>query len=1060
MCMTHLFRFASALLFAFLWFACVAIAQTETATVSGLITDETGAVVPGAEVKLQSLDRGTVATATTNDAGIYVFASVHPGQYQVTVHKPGFKQVDLLGMIVNVQDHIEQNFRLQIGSVAESVTVNASDLHINTTDASVSTVVDRQFAENLPMNGRSFQTLIQLTPGVVLTVSTPGTEGQFSVNGQRASANYWTVDGVSANIGIGANGLQGNGSGGALPAFSAQGGTNSLVSVDAMQEFRIQTSTYAPEFGRTSGGQISIVTRSGTNQFHGTAFDFLRNDVLDANDWFANNKGLKKPEERQNDFGGTFSGPILKDRTFFFFSYEGLRLRLPQVALGSVPDAAARQSAIPATQPVLNAFPLPNGADNVSTGTAQLNASYSDSSTLDATSLRIDHRISGRLNLFGRYNYSPSQLTQRVFALSNIKSSHIGTHTATVGSTWMLSPFLANDLRVNYSRSDAESTFTLDTFGGAKPLDATAVPFPTPFTSQTSEFEYQISGGGEFIFVGRGAHNLQRQLNLVDNISIQRGSHSLKVGVDYRHLSPFFDPPGYEQQDVFRNNFALASGTLQRASLIASNNTGFILKNLGAFAQDTWRITPSVTLTFGLRWDVDFAPATSNGPNFAAVTNFDDLAKFALAPAGAPVFDTRYGNVAPRTGIAYQVSPIHGWQTVLRAGFGLFYDLATQELGTSLNPTYYPFGATSDVFGGQYPLSASAAAPPAISASQLSCCQVFTAFDPKLDSPYTLHWNVAWEQALGTKQSLTTSYIGAVGRRLIATEQILTPNPNFVFVQLIRGGGTSDYNSLQLQFQRRLSSGLQALASYSWAHSIDTDSSGAYAGSAIFVRQFGLNVNRGPSDFDVRHAFSTAITYDIPSHPSNRVLGAALHGWSVQNVFQARSAPPVTVFSASAFLPNFSAFARPDIVPGVSLYLSESQCVAVNGPPCAGGKGFNPAAFTDPPSDPNTGAVLRQGNLGRNALRGFGAWQWDFAAHRDFPIRESVKLQFRAEMFNVLNHPNFGPPNSIIGFPNFGQSTQMLGQSLNFGNQGGGGFSPLYQIGGPRSVQMALKLIF
>src|SRR5467141_2536550 len=204
MCMTHLFRFASALLFAFLWFACVAIAQTETATVSGLITDETGAFVPGAEVKLQSVDRGTTTTATTNDAGIYVFASVHPGQYQVTVHKPGFKQVDLLGMIANVQDHIEQNFRLQIGSVAESVTVNASDLHINTTDASVSTVVDRQFAENLPMNGRSFQTLIQLTPGVVLTVSTPGTEGQFSVNGQRANANYWMVDGVSANIGIGA----------------------------------------------------------------------------------------------------------------------------------------------------------------------------------------------------------------------------------------------------------------------------------------------------------------------------------------------------------------------------------------------------------------------------------------------------------------------------------------------------------------------------------------------------------------------------------------------------------------------------------------------------------------------------------------------------------------------------------------------------------------------------------------------------------------------------------------------------------------------------------------
>jgi hypothetical protein len=219
-------------------------------------------------------------------------------------------------LIVNVQDHIEQNFRLEVGSVTESVTVEAAASMVNTTDASVSTVVDRQFAENLPMNGRSFQTLIQLTPGVVLTPAVGADEGQFSVNGQRATSTYWTVDGVSASIGVG-NGLnaQGQGIGGALPAFSVQGGTNSLVSVDALQEFRIQTSTYAPEFGRMPGGQISIVTRSGTNQFHGIVFNYLRNDALDANNWFANSTKQPKPPERQNDFGGTLSGPILRNRT-------------------------------------------------------------------------------------------------------------------------------------------------------------------------------------------------------------------------------------------------------------------------------------------------------------------------------------------------------------------------------------------------------------------------------------------------------------------------------------------------------------------------------------------------------------------------------------------------------------------------------------------------------------------------------------------------------------------------------------------------------------------------
>src|SRR5882762_6202282 len=306
MTLPRFLRIVGVSLFILSWFACGLVGQTETATVSGLVTDSTAAAVSGAEVRLQSVERGTMTTTATNDAGIYVFPSVRPGQYQISVQKQGFRQIDLLGLIVNVQDHIEQNFRLQIGSVAESVTVNANDLKINTTDATVSTVVDRQFAENLPLNGRSFQTLIQLTPGVVLTVVNNDDTGQFSVNGQRASSNYWMVDGVSANIGVSAFATAGNGLGGTLGSYSVFGGTNSLVSVDALQEFRIQTSTFAPEFGRTPGAQISILTRSGANQFHGTAFDYLRNDLFDANDWFAGSKGLPKPRERQNDFGGVF----------------------------------------------------------------------------------------------------------------------------------------------------------------------------------------------------------------------------------------------------------------------------------------------------------------------------------------------------------------------------------------------------------------------------------------------------------------------------------------------------------------------------------------------------------------------------------------------------------------------------------------------------------------------------------------------------------------------------------------------------------------------------------
>jgi hypothetical protein len=319
-----------------------------------------------------------------------------PGSYTLQIERDGFETTQLTGITLNVGDTRNLLIRMKVGSTQQTVTVDASGLTINTTDASVSTVVDRQFAENLPINGRSFQSLIELAPGVVPTGNTGEDEGQFSVKGQRAASNYWTVDGVSANIGISATSVPSKGLGGAIGGFSAQGGKNSIVSVDALQEFRIQTSTYAPEFGRTPGGQISVVTRSGTNDFHGTAFDYLRNDVFDANNWFngyTNHPALRKAEERQNDFGGVFGGPLWKDRTFFFSSYEGLRLRLPETYISTVPDVTARQSATAAMQPFLNAFPLPNGTDTTSTGVAQFSASFSNPSSLDAYSIRIDHNL-------------------------------------------------------------------------------------------------------------------------------------------------------------------------------------------------------------------------------------------------------------------------------------------------------------------------------------------------------------------------------------------------------------------------------------------------------------------------------------------------------------------------------------------------------------------------------------------------------------------------------------------------------------------------------------------
>jgi hypothetical protein len=1062
-----------------------ALAQLETATVSGQVVDPTGLSITSAQVKLVDIDRDTTTSAATSASGLYTFPSVRPGRYRMEVTAAGFKVVNITGLIVNVQDHIEQNFRLQVGSVAESVTVTAGAPLVNTNDATVSTVVDRQFAENLPLNGRSFQTLIQLTPGVVLTTSSYASDGQFSINGQRADSNYWMVDGVSANIGTSSLLAASDTLSGSIGGFSAQGGTNSLVSVDAMQEFRIQTSTFAPEFGRTPGGQISIVTRSGTNQFHGTGFDYLRNDVLDANSWFngvniLNPTPLPKAEERQNDFGGTLGGPILKNRTFFFFSYEGLRLRLPQTGITTVPDVSARQSpnAIPAVQPFLNAYPLPNGPEILDqsgnpTGTAAFNTSYSNRSTLDAASLRVDHKLNDKLTLFARYNYAPSELVARLgapagFALSVLNTTRVGTQTATAGATWVASSTLTDDFRVNYSHVSSSQRTSLDNFGGAKPLDSSAVGLPSPYTSQNSGANFGIFPvfgvglTGAELDTGDGMRNLQRQFNIVDSLSLQKNGHALKFGADYRRLTPRVDVPSYYQGDTFYSLADAQAGNVDYAQITSSSPVPLILQNLSLFVQDTWRVRPRLTVTYGLRWDVDFRPRTSSGPSLPTVVNFDDASTLALAPLGTPVFGTRYGNIAPRIGIAYQLAQKTGWESVVRGGWGLFYDLVTSQF--QANPTYYPFGASAFPAAPSFPLDpATTGAAPTVSNQNA----FVVAYDPKIKSPSTKEWNLAFEQSLGPVQSLSASYVGAMGRRLLVGEAFPYPGPNVNIASAALTGnyGTSDYEALQVQFQRRMSRGLQALASFSWAHSIDTGSTGAggLLYSDYYSRQEGANANRGPSDFDIRHSASVALTYDIPSPRIGTLADAVLQHWSVENVFQIRSAPPVDVNYFYAYiLASANVPIRPDVAPGIPLYLYGSQYPggkAINGTPGAvaagcpdGSQSIGP--FCPPPAG-------SQGDLGRNALRGFGAWQWDFAAHRDFPIGERVKLQFRAELFNVLNHPNFGQPyGNLTSGPLFGLSSQTLGNSLSSNNAGSGGFNPLYQFGGPRSIQFALKLSF
>ena len=551
--------------------------------------------------------------------------------------------------------------------------------------------------------------------------------------------------------------------------------------------------------------------------------------------------------------------------------------------------------------------------------------------------------------------------------------------------------------------------------------------------------------------------NSQHQINVVDNFTVQKNAHSLKFGVDFRRLSPLSAPSVYDQGTYFLDVPSADTGSSLLGFVFSSTNVQLLFRNVGVFAQDTWHLLPRLTMTYGLRWDLDLAPATLSGPSIPAVSGYSltNFSTLAIAPAGRPPFSTTYGNLAPRIGVAYEASRSEKWTTILRSGFGIFYDLVSSETGNLIGYGFPPFQA-SNFISGPFPYTPQQIAPPPIPPTGTT--SRLYAFNPNLKLPYTLQWNAAIEQAIGRDQSLTASYVGSAGRRLLQTTEVSSPpsNPSIATGLFVDNTAVSTYNALQVQFQRRLASRLQALISYTWSHSIDDGSTG----STLLVSNNGIpgsaNANRGPSDFDIRNSLSAGITYEFPSPKSNAFRKAILADWSTENLIMARSAPPLDIidgdFSSCTIGLGITAAIRPDLVVGNPLYLYGAQY--------PGGRALNPAAFADPPINPLTGCPTRQGNVPRNFARSFGAAQWDFAIHRDFPIRESLKLQFRAEMFNVLNHPNFGAPSNEFGLSGFGVTTQLLGQSLNASNLGGGGFSPLYQMGGPRSIQFALKLFF
>jgi hypothetical protein len=1038
-------------------FPCSFFGQSTNAALTGVVDDPSKAVIAGAQITAINTETGVKSSTTTNNSGVYVLPALIPGAYRIEVDKQGFKGIIEPGLVLHVQDVVQLNFHMALGSMTETVTVEANGLNINTTDATVKTTIDRNFAENIPMNGRSFQTLLMITPGVVFTnASVGGDAGQFSVNGQRADTNYFAVDGVGANFGVTTSSSPAQSVGGTVPAFTALGGTNSLVPVDALQEFTIQTSSYGAENGRSPGGQISIETRSGTNDFHWTAFDYLRNDIFDANNWFngyTNNPPLPKGKERQNDFGGVFGGPIVKDRTFFFAAYEGLRLLQPTTNAGVVVPSlclrgaggcqAGESPAAAGLQPILQSFPLPSGPEFVDssgnpTGAAPFTESISNPSSIDTGTIRIDQAVGKRLLLFGRY--SDSNSATGVFLsggpISNVTDARI--KTLTIGTNWNATSKFTNSLRFNYSSEALLNPYSLVPIGGGRPFD-TSIMFPPYVTAKDGQATAAFVLGGSVFYlqVGSALQTRQKQWNVLDSSTYLIKNHELKFGVDYRRLTPDFKGRSYIGTAIFFSEATIQSGTADSFGVAANREVQPRFTNLSLYIEDTWKLSSRFTLNYGVRYELNPVPSEAHGIRPLNVIGLDNPPTAALAPSNAPLYNTRYGNFAPRLGFAYQMSRSPQFATVLRSGLGMFYDLGADSVASGYSSI--PFNFNQQYSNVPFP-SANLPGPPTFALTP-PFDQIY-GIDPHLRLPYTLQWNVTLEQALGANQSLSVGYVAAAGRNLLRQDDLYNFSPNFLTVYGIRNAASSDYDSLQMQFKRRLTHGLQALASYTYAHSIDNASNGVSPSDSTSTFM-NPNLDRGSSDFDVRHTVTGAATYELPKPTMGAVGRAMFGGWSTDTIAIARSSLPVNLVGG---LGPQNEMVRPDLIAGIPL--------RVQGPQFPGGREINPGAFARVPTNAN-GFPLRQGTLGRNAVRGLGAWQIDFALHRQFDLGERLKVQFRAEAFNVFNHPNFGSIDPSVGDGRFGQATSMLSQSY-----GEAGLNSLYQIGGPRSIQLALKLVF
>ena len=1029
----------------------------DSSALTGSVMDPSGAAVPGAKLTLFDRERKQVRYALSNAQGIYAFDSLNPGVYSLTIAREGFQdyRIDELRVTLRDQRYLRVELTVQAAASA-SVTVTGTNEGISA-DVSTGMSLDGKFSRNLPVNGRDVQGLVNLTAGIV---SGAGPDG-INVNGLRANTNYYTVDGVSANTGGGGGGAAGApGPLAGIAGFASSSGStvgstgtgqSNLISLDAMQEVRIQTSAFAPEFGRSPGAQVSITSRGGTNDFHGSVYGYFRNQRFNANDWFANQGGIARPAMRQNNLGATLGGRLIPNRTYFFAAIEENTVASPQTVFTAVPDRATRAAAVSNLRPYLNAFPLPNGS-SLGNGTAQFTAAYSNPSQFRHGSFRVDHVINSKMTAFARYARTPSYSNNRggVFSTANtITRSDSSNETLTGSWVWQLDEERVNDFRANLTRGHSDSSSRLDTYGGAIPLD-TSLIFPKGYDQSNGSVSLNIFGLGGYS-AGQGTQSQQNQWNIVDTYSITSGTHQYKMGFDYRRLTPTYSNRPYSASFSFNGLTGTDTGTFLSAvalnAAVSSNvaNVYPLYVNYSAYWQDTWKATDRTTLTYGVRWDVNPAPRARSGDQPLALTNDNKLTQ------SRSLYGTRWANFAPRFGVAYLMDDTAEREMMFRGGFGYFYDIGYGTSSAAFSGA--PYSNTRLLNQQAFPLTGVQLAAPGLPAKE-PYGQVNSA-DPNLLSPRIYQWQLTIEKFFGRAQSLEIGYVGTKGTRMarqesrpIFPDNALTIN-DATLVRLTTNGAESEYHGMNVSYRRRFSSGLSTQINYTWAHAIDS-ASNDFGGFGFAFLSAG---DRGNSNYDVRHNLKAIGSYQLP-RTSISWLKPLVNTWALDYVTTWRTGLPFDITAQSNTTSNSSSSSSSSIRPigffGQGRPNYNGKPVYVDDPNVPGGKRVNKDAFTAVSSG------FAQGNLGRNSIRGFGQVQADITLRRNLQITERLRFQFRLEGYNLLNHPNFSNPNpqegANLSSSNFGIVNRMA-------NQGFGG-SNVYSNGGPRNMQVSLRLEF